>query len=287
MLTCLTAVKSMRSRDRVDLFHPNVVLTVIFCFSLLVAPRKDRPAKFAGVLWPWLAKGIGVVDVAINYNQQSAAAYLAEYLRVHSLIRVGENRWFISGRDNSLKTIIGRMYFQPLTGCGSYRYSGVPCKFNSGGFPIIADVNFSFEMPFVLACLNNRNPSSIPRRSQGNVGSFLDPELLFSITIRSLRSVCRASSSLDSSLGLMTGEDHFAPHANSNSGIGQDSQKCQRFNNQLVPLAACFLVFGAGLNFYGMWNLKIGPEDWRGIVGLLVGILCFAYGFSLLLDVLV
>jgi len=32
-----------------------------------------------------------------------------------------------------------------------------------------------------------------------------------------------------------------------------------------------------------MWNLKLGPEDWRGIAALFVGIPSFMYGFYLLL----
>jgi hypothetical protein len=84
----------------------------------------------------------------------------------------------------------------------------------------------------------------------------------------------------------MSSLNHFSPLADSNEGVAYDSPERKSFDHQLVPLTTCLLILGASLNFYGMWNLKLGPEDWRGIAALIVGIPCCACGVNLLLDVI-
>ncbi len=107
------------------------------------------------------------------------------------------------------------------------------------------------------------------------------------IIIGVLRSFSATIRGLDRLLGLMADGKHFTPLANGNSRVSQDAQERESVNNELVPLATSFLFFGVCLNFYGMWNLKLGPENLWGVVALLIGIPCFMYGFDLFLDIVV
>lgn len=49
--------------------------------------------------------------------------------------------------------------------------------------------------------------------------------------------------------------------------------------------AAVACLVSSLLIFFGLWNFKLGPYHWLGLVALLCGIVGLAYGFNLFLDV--
>jgi hypothetical protein len=78
----------------------------------------------------------------------------------------------------------------------------------------------------------------------------------------------------------VSGPTHFLGLIVSNRSIGNNRDECRNFNSKLPPLPTivCALL-GLVLISYGMWNLKLGPQDWRGGVALLTGIGSWWFGF--------
>jgi hypothetical protein len=73
----------------------------------------------------------------------------------------------------------------------------------------------------------------------------------------------------------------FAENEPGYYGVTSNKEQREGRYHKLKIFAACMFVFGIGLNFYGMWNLQIGPDDWRGVVSVIIGLACFMYGFGL------
>lgn len=83
----------------------------------------------------------------------------------------------------------------------------------------------------------------------------------------------------------ISGSYHLTPLKYGDGSVDKYAQEGQSLNDEFVPLATALLVFGVGLNFYGMWNLKLGPENLWGVAALLVGNPSFMYSFGVILNV--
>jgi hypothetical protein len=100
--------------------------------------------------------------------------------------------------------------------------------------------------------------------------------------------ISRDEGSLDRFQGLaidLVGRQGRSPLVTGYYRVRNDSQHGGHFHEYLEEFPAAFLgVVGYFMCFYGIWNLKLGPQDWRGFLALALGIASFVYGFRLFLD---
>lgn len=88
--------------------------------------------------------------------------------------------------------------------------------------------------------------------------------------------------------GLMSSRDHFPQLECRNRGISHDNQKSEylyiKFPSFMDQLAC---GFGFILIFFGMWNLKFGPQNGWGILMFVGGVSSFFFGLYLSLERLI
>jgi hypothetical protein len=71
----------------------------------------------------------------------------------------------------------------------------------------------------------------------------------------------------------------------SSDGSNSNKQKGQEFYPQFPPFTVVILLLaGAVAVYYGWWNVKLGPQDWRGLTSLLLGLAVFMCGVSKLFE---
>jgi hypothetical protein len=92
-------------------------------------------------------------------------------------------------------------------------------------------------------------------------------------------------SCVSATLGSIGGFLGRAEYKQCCEGVSSDKEQRQSGDKKLKIFACFVFVLGVGLNFYGMWNLQLGPDNWRGVVAVIVGLLIFMYGFVLFLKI--
>jgi hypothetical protein len=75
------------------------------------------------------------------------------------------------------------------------------------------------------------------------------------------------------------------PHFISQEGVDTDCNKRQDLYYKHQAIVSIFaLITGFALFFYGAWNLKLGPQDWRGFLAATLGLYLFGHGVDLRLN---
>lgn len=81
-----------------------------------------------------------------------------------------------------------------------------------------------------------------------------------------------------------SGFSHLKQHVVVDGGVCCDSGEGQEVQYDIPFSSYFFSILGLVLEFYGLWNLKLGPQNWLGFLALIIGLLAFGYGFNLFLD---
>ena len=91
---------------------------------------------------------------------------------------------------------------------------------------------------------------------------------------------------INSTLSGVRRSDHFPPLEKRQVGVNYDSQECGYFNANFKKLAVILAGIGCfAVCYWGVWNLKLGPQDMWGLLALIAGTYGFVYCFSLLLKI--
>lgn len=61
-----------------------------------------------------------------------------------------------------------------------------------------------------------------------------------------------------------------------------EGESLYSYFKRFSPFGLCIIAYF--MCFYGLWNLQLGPQDWRGDVAVLAGLGAFMYGFGLILN---
>jgi hypothetical protein len=174
-----------------------------------------------------------------------------------------------------------------LRSSASYSDSSVAPNLDGWRFPVIADVNFNRQMPFMFAGRDDPYLSSIASRGDGYIRSLICPKLLFGIRIRSLGCIGRSYSSFNSALRLASSGNLFSPLSDSHIAIENDGKESQPLHKQPYSIPSlCAVVFGPALGFCALWLMHEGDYFYFGLLLLLIGVCIFVYGLDGIFDVM-